>query len=108
LNEKIASVSCGNTTTIVCTEITQEMVGEDGAKVRQFVGGKVYTAGSRNVLGDQCDVFKEVKENIAGVAIKQISAGYQHSAIVSAEGELYCWGFNNDEFHWEGCWRICI
>lgn len=95
LGEKLATVSCGNTTTIVSTEITQEMVGEDGAKVRKFVGGKVFMAGSRNVLGKQCDEF-QLLESMKDRPVKLVSAGFQHTVLVTAEGELFCWGFNKD------------
>ena len=92
-HEFLASVSCGNTTTIVCTEIKHEWVGEGGARFRVLEGGRVYVAGSQNVLGFQADAFILLKE-MEGTAIRAISAGYQHTALVSAEGELYCWGFN--------------
>ena len=48
--------------------------------------------GSRNVLGQQYDVFTQ----LMGIdqPIKQVAAGFQHSAILTAEGELYCWGRN--------------
>jgi alpha-tubulin suppressor-like RCC1 family protein len=109
LHEKIASVSCGNTTTIVCTEIVRaygahgsEMMialaggddnDQDQDRVRKLTGGKVYVAGSRNVLGQQCDSFTRLK-SIDDLCIKQVSAGYRHTALVTAEGELLQFGHN--------------
>jgi len=95
LHEKIAGVSCGNTHTIVVTEVKHEWEGHEGAKMRKLVGGRVYVSGSTNVLGRQCDRFVLMKniEEING-PIKMVSAGYQHSCAVSAEGELICWGHN--------------
>lgn len=118
LHEKCASVSCGNSTTIVATEIiraydtapealalasgsgsrrhTPSGAGKsdhDADKIRKLHGGKVYVAGSRNVLGQQCDSFTLLK-SVEDVAIKQVSAGFMHTALVSAEGELMCFGHN--------------
>eukprot|EP01038_Epipyxis_sp_PR26KG_P010397 gene10397-13965_t len=93
LSEKIATVSCGNTTTIVSTDITHEWVGDLDDKYRQLTGGRVYVAGSVNVLGKQCDEFTLIKD-IIDKPIKQVSAGFLHTALVSAEGELLCWGNN--------------
>jgi alpha-tubulin suppressor-like RCC1 family protein/Ca2+-binding EF-hand superfamily protein len=92
-DERIANVSCGNSTTIVCTEIKHQMVGKKGATFKQLGGGKVYLAGSQNVFGKQYDEFTKL-ESMDRVVIKQVSAGFRHSALVSAEGELFCWGFN--------------
>jgi alpha-tubulin suppressor-like RCC1 family protein len=101
-NERIASVSCGNVTTVVSTEIYHEWIGDMEDKHRRLAGGQVYVAGSMNVFGQQCDVFSPIKISAedeeedygGGVPIKQVSAGYLHTALVSASGELYCWGHN--------------
>lgn len=102
-HERIASVSCGNVTTVVSTEITHEWIGDMDDKHRRLVGGHVYVAGSMNVFGQQCDEFTRVQiaaeddgeeESGNGVPIKQVSAGYLHTALVSATGELFCWGHN--------------
>lgn len=102
-HEKIASVSCGNSTTIVSTEINHEWVGgntDNNERFRGLKGGIVYIAGSRNVFGENYEVFTKLDiksiddTNDTPIAIKQVSAGYLHSALVSAEGELYCWGHN--------------
>ena len=95
LQEKISSVSCGNTTTIVSTEVRHEWAGDSGARYRKIDGGKVYIAGSRNVLGLQYDTFTLLKE-MENKPVKHVSAGYQHTAIVTADGELYCWGKNRN------------
>lgn len=93
LHSTLASVSCGNTTTIVCTEVQHEWIGEGGARARLLTGGKVYVAGSQNVLGFVADQFTLLKE-VENTPMRAVSAGYQHSVLVSAEGEMYCWGFN--------------
>lgn len=90
---RISSVSCGNTTTLACSEVKHEWVGREGEKVRNLRGGLLFMAGSRVVLGKQCDSFSLVTE-LENVAIKQASAGYQHNVVVSAEGEVYSWGRN--------------
>ena len=92
-HEHISSVSCGNTTTFVTTEIKHVWKGEKSARYRALGGGLVYMAGSMNVLGRQCDNF-ELLESMKDKPVKQISAGYMHTAMVTAEGELYCFGRN--------------
>lgn len=115
LHEKVSSVSCGNSVTLVCTEISRSWVGEMEDKYRKLSGGRLYVAGSGNVFGKQFDVFTCInvsdpeesitpdinpsspnrsRESVDEVCIKQVSAGYTHVAMVSAEGEVYCWGYN--------------
>lgn len=96
LNERISSVSCGSSTTLCVTEIRHDWETGRGAKYKVYSGGRVYMAGSRNVLGKQCDVFTLIKE-IEKIPIKQASAGYQHQVLVTAEGELYSWGQNKSQ-----------
>ena len=93
-HERIATVSCGNTTTIVTTEVKREWIGDDGAKFRRLTGGKVYVSGSANVFGKQYDEFTLLEGPIKGKPMKMASAGFQHSVLVSGEGELYTWGHN--------------
>ena len=101
---KIASISCGNSTTIISTEVTYEWIGDgsdDNERYRRLTGGDVYITGSRNVFGQQYDIFTKLiiippdNSDDAPVCIKQVSAGFLHSVLVSADGELYCWGHNN-------------
>lgn len=94
-HEKIASVSCGASTTIALTEIRKEWVGVKGMRVKSMVGGKVYVAGSGNTLGKQYDTFTVLKD-MDGLPVKSVSAGYQHIAMVTAEGMLYCMGRNTN------------
>ncbi|RYG70388.1 hypothetical protein EON64_00275 [archaeon] len=104
LHEKILSVSCGNATTIVCTEINKVWVGDMDDKYRKVSGGRLYVAGASNVLGKQYDIFTRIhidsdetdSNDADDVVIKQVSAGYMHTAVVSAEGELFCWGHNRN------------
>mmetsp|Transcript_12218 Transcript_12218/g.18487 ORF Transcript_12218/g.18487 Transcript_12218/m.18487 type:complete len:1399 (+) Transcript_12218:55-4251(+) len=93
LNETIVSVSCGNSTTVALTKISHAMVGPKGFQVRKLIGGKVYIAGSGNVFDKQYSVFTLLKD-VEDIPMKLASAGYQHTALLSAEGELYCWGRN--------------
>jgi len=92
-HEHISSVSCGNSTTIAVTEIKHVWRGEKSARYRALGGGLVYMAGSLNVLGRQCDNF-ELLEEMKDKPVKQASAGYMHTAMVTANGELYCFGRN--------------
>jgi alpha-tubulin suppressor-like RCC1 family protein len=133
LHEKCATVSCGNSTTLVATEITYSWSGEMEEKYRKLVGGRLYVAGAANVLGKQYDEFTELRfkgglvdavttskqkrkeqqqqllaassadyeetggfkgENDDNVPIKQVSAGFAHSVLVSAEGEVFTFGSN--------------
>lgn len=96
LHERISSVSCGSSTTLVATEIRHDWETGKGAKYKVFSGGRVYMAGSRNILGKQCDVFVKL-DCMDRIPIKQVSAGYQHQALVTAEGELYTWGQNKSQ-----------
>ncbi len=116
MHEKIASVSCGNTTTLICTEINRQWVGNMDDKYRKFVGGKMYVSGTANVLGRQYNAFTHLRvrklnadsndngqpliqyteydDEMDDVCVKQVAAGYSHSAILSSDGELFCWGRN--------------
>lgn len=93
LHEKAISISCGNSTTIVLTEVKVESYEEGGTKLFRRVGGKVYVAGNRNVLGQDYDTFSLLKE-IEHMNFKKISAGYRHQGLITCEGELYLWGYN--------------
>jgi alpha-tubulin suppressor-like RCC1 family protein/Ca2+-binding EF-hand superfamily protein len=93
LHERIASVSCGNTTTVALTEISHALVGPPGFQIRKMIGGKVYLAGSGNVFGTPYPSFTFFKD-MEDIPVKRASCGYQHTALVTAEGELYTWGHN--------------
>lgn len=92
-HEKLASVSCGNCSTIVSTEIVIELFYDEGVQRIKRSGGHVYVAGSSNVLGKDYDTFTLMK-SIETIPIRHVSAGYRHSALISADGELFCWGSN--------------
>jgi len=93
LHERIASVSCGNSTTIAVTMIKTEMVDEDGVPIKKLVGGRVYIAGTANVFGKLYPSFT-LLEKMKDKPVRQASAGFRHSALVTTDGELYTWGFN--------------
>lgn len=89
--EKIDHVSCGNAHTLCVTvvEVEESGVAESG--------GTVFAAGSLAVLGKFTPAFERVfppSEEPPEVAARQVSAGFGHSAIVTVQGELYCWGVN--------------
>jgi alpha-tubulin suppressor-like RCC1 family protein len=56
-------------------------------------GGSVYAAGSVSALGTAHSEFALVQQ-LEGLAVRHVSAGYAHSAVISGEGELYTWGNN--------------
>lgn len=35
---------------------------------------------------------KQIQGALSGKVVKDISAGYRHSACVTESGELFCWG----------------
>ena len=92
-HERISTVSCGNTSTVALTEIKHEWMGEGEQRYRGLTGGRVYIAGSGNVFGRSYERFT-LLSSMESIPVKQASAGYQHTALVTADGELYCWGHN--------------
>eukprot|EP01036_Dinobryon_divergens_P039279 gene39279-51754_t len=93
LHERLSSVSCGNSSTIVVTEIRQDWQGDTETRYRAVTGGKVYIAGSGNVFGQFYEEFTLLK-SMEKYPIKQVAAGYQHSVLLTADGEVYSWGNN--------------
>lgn len=86
LHERISSVSCGNSTTIALTELRNEWKGVESFRMRELTGGRVYCAGSSNVLGQQCDVFTQfLLHDEKCIPVKQVSAGFNHSLAVTSE-----------------------
>lgn len=94
-HETITSVSCGNTTTLVATQVVGQSKEAVHAGHGERSGGKVYMAGSQNVLGRYCPSFTLV-ESLLKHPVKQVSAGYSHQAVVTWDGELYTWGINRN------------
>jgi Ca2+-binding EF-hand superfamily protein len=95
LHERILTVSCGNNHTM-CNTATQDKWQGDGlSKTRVSVGGDVYVAGSATALGRWLPSFTRMEE-LRGQAVRQVSAGYGHSAALSSEGELFTWGGNRN------------
>jgi hypothetical protein len=94
-HETITSVSCGNTTTLVATQVVGLSKEAVHAGQGERTGGKVYMAGSQNVLGRYCPAFTLV-ESLLKHPVKRVSAGYSHQAVVTWDGELYTWGINRN------------
>ena len=91
--QKVASVSCGNSHTLVTTVIKEVYRGEGTARVKVKVGGDCYQAGPQNVCGKFCPSFVLVP-GLADLSIACISAGFNHSAVTTTSGEIFCWGNN--------------
>ena len=79
-NEKIVGISCGGAHTLALTE-----------------SGNVFSWGW-NSLG-QLGINNKTNQNIPikvnlsnGVIIKSISCGYEHSLLLSTDGEIYAFG----------------
>ena len=96
---KIGDVSCGNAHTLAVTLIEEVWTGTGTNRMKEKQGGQVFAAGSASVLGLFHPAFDRVMGELASVQAVQASAGFAHSGVVTSEGELYCWGMNDD-----GCW----
>ena len=86
--QKVASVSCGNSHTLVTTVIKEVYRGEGTARVKVKVGGDCYQAGPQNVCGKFCPSFVLVP-GLADLGIACISAGFNHSAVTTTSGEIF-------------------
>ncbi|CAM9489261.1 unnamed protein product [Hapterophycus canaliculatus] len=93
--ERMGGVSCGNSHTLALTAVREGHEGEGEGRAKTVGGGRMYQAGSTNVLGTFCPAFTPVV-GLEEVTVKQVSAGYGHSCCCTTEGELYTWGSNRD------------
>ncbi|CAM9176283.1 unnamed protein product [Pylaiella littoralis] len=93
--ERIAAVSCGNSHTLALTAVREGYEGEGEGRAKEAGGGRMFQAGSTNVLGTFCPAFTAVM-GLEEVMVKQVSAGYGHSCCCTTQGELYTWGSNRD------------
>lgn len=85
----IVQVSCGVTHTVARTRVSVEAT-ETGM---QAVGGRVFVAGAANALGMYVPAFKTLPE-LARVNATHVSAGFDHTAVVTWHGEVWSWGNN--------------
>lgn len=88
---KVWQVSCGCTHSAVCTEIVSDF--NSGSK--KLLGGQVYVCGGSIPLGRSISNWELVPE-LNDIGIRQVSCGVSHTGAVSAYGELYTWGRNNN------------
>ena len=93
---KIGDVSCGNAHTPSVTLIEEVWTGTGTNRMKEKQGGQVFAAGSASVLGLFHPAFDRVMGELASVQAVQASAGFAHSGVVTSDGELYCWGMNDD------------
>lgn len=89
--KKVWQVSCGSTHSAVCTEVVSDF--ESGSKKLQ--GGQVFVCGGATPLGRHVPTWELVPE-LDGVGIRQVACGVSHTTAVSAYGELYTWGKNQN------------
>ncbi|KAG5180100.1 guanyl nucleotide exchange factor [Tribonema minus] len=95
LDERVALVSCGSAHTLVATAVVEEFEGsgESMLLLKIVRGGRVYAAGSASALGELQRAFAPIAA-LEGLAVRHVSAGHAHSAVITGEGELYTWGSN--------------
>ena len=95
-NERVVDVSCGCYQTLVLTATTS--VGENTRiSVRRNAGGRVYVAGPKHILGENCPTFRQLEVfEKSSIAVEYISAGTLHQALVTTAGEVYSWGCNRN------------
>lgn len=105
IQEYIVNVSCGNCQTLATTRIEQKVGLQNESKIDTINGGRLYVAGSTEVLGDDFSVFGTYDnfldskgKEIDLVPINEISAGFSHQSAISLDGELFLWGDN-----YKGC-----
>lgn len=92
-NEKLVDVSCGAGHTVVLTAAVKRAGSSDG----KLVGGRVFVAGSSHALAKFTPTFAplEIVNNTSeAVPMAKVSCGNAHTALVSADGELFTWGSN--------------
>lgn len=117
INDKIVRISCGSRLTVALTKggkvfNVPNLLNFDGTKIIDVQTGRehcllldnagnVFTfgCGSRGQLGHSMledEDEPKLVEALAGIKIKQISAGGWHSCAVSYDGDLYTWGWNSN------------
>ena len=89
---RIVQASCGASHTVLLSLTTSQDRPGGLAPVR--AGGNVFVAGPPWALGRPINKF-ELVETLKKEPVKQISAGYSHTAVVTQQGEVWTWGNNH-------------
>ncbi len=75
---------------MLCTEVKRDVTGKQGA----WEGGEVYVCGDRGPYEHTASTWCRV-ESLLEETVKQVSAGVNHSAAITINGELFTWGKNS-------------
>jgi Ca2+-binding EF-hand superfamily protein len=90
--QRVASVSCGSSHTMVATAIEQAFDPNHRGSPQE--GGVVFVAGSPLACGASGTGFTRVRGKLQHERVVQIAAGFMHCTALTEHGELYTWGSN--------------
>lgn len=91
-NERVVDIACGSGHTILCTAIQEYLDGKGVHQTVQTRGGRLYMTGAALAIGRPCSRWVHCTDICSPV--KQVAAGTNHSAALTAQGELFLWGSN--------------
>lgn len=92
---RVAKVSCGNSHAVLCTDIDDVYHGGAHNRLHTYEGGQVYICGSSTALGEPVKQWRLVEE-LLPVRVRDVAAGFSHTAVCTNEGEMFTWGANVD------------